>query len=265
MLVDSHCHVSPLWYEPIESLLFQMDCHGVERAVLVQMLGQFDNSYLLECVQRYPDRLRTVVAVDAAAPDALDKLEDLVGSGANGLRLRPTAASVGEDPLAIWRKAESLNIPVSCVGNPASFCSNFFAEVVKAVPNLPILLEHLGGTSAPDDSQSAVDARSATGVLAAYANVFIKVPGLGELIPRGGLLSGAESPFEEEFPSTLKNALTLFGPTRMLWGSDYPPVSTREGYGNSLTLLRKALLREVDISACDQIFGRVANKLFFRE
>ena len=39
-IVDSHCHVSPVWYEPVESLLFHLDRNGVELAVLIQMNGQ---------------------------------------------------------------------------------------------------------------------------------------------------------------------------------------------------------------------------------
>jgi len=41
--VDAHCHVSPCWYEPVESLLFQMDRNHVEQAVLVQYMGQLYN------------------------------------------------------------------------------------------------------------------------------------------------------------------------------------------------------------------------------
>ena len=29
-------------------------------------------------------------------------------------------------------------------------------------------------------------------------------------------------------------AIEAFGPQRVMWGSDYPPVSRREGYDNSL-------------------------------
>ncbi len=29
MLIDSHAHVSPVWYEPVETLLGQMARHGV--------------------------------------------------------------------------------------------------------------------------------------------------------------------------------------------------------------------------------------------
>ena len=62
VIVDSHCHVSSNWYEPVESLLFQMDRHGVAHAVLIQMQGRFDNSYQFDCVRRYPGRWEVAVA-----------------------------------------------------------------------------------------------------------------------------------------------------------------------------------------------------------
>lgn len=39
LIVDSHCHVSSVWYEPIETLLAQMGRNGVQQAVPVQLLG----------------------------------------------------------------------------------------------------------------------------------------------------------------------------------------------------------------------------------
>ena len=37
-----------------------------------------------------------------------------------------------------------------------------------------------------------------------------------------------------EIPPYLEMALEAFGPHRIMWGSDYPPVSVREGYHNAL-------------------------------
>ena len=37
VVVDTHCHVSPYWYEPVETLLYQMTTNGVDQAVLIQM------------------------------------------------------------------------------------------------------------------------------------------------------------------------------------------------------------------------------------
>jgi L-fuconolactonase len=41
--VDTHCHVSLSRFEPVETLLFQMDTYGVDKAVLVQHGGEYDN------------------------------------------------------------------------------------------------------------------------------------------------------------------------------------------------------------------------------
>ena len=30
VIVDTHCHVSPYWYEPVETLLHQMNSNGVD-------------------------------------------------------------------------------------------------------------------------------------------------------------------------------------------------------------------------------------------
>ena len=116
LIVDSHCHVSPYWYEPLESLLYHMDRNEVECAVLVQYMGQLNNAYQSECVRRFPGRFVSVVLVDTDSPHAAKDLERLVEEGAGGLRLRAETRSPGDDPLAIWHKAEQLGIPVSCGG-----------------------------------------------------------------------------------------------------------------------------------------------------
>src|SRR3979411_3285036 len=114
--VDSNCHASLHWYEPIETLLFEMDRNDVDQAVLIQINGQYDNTYQQECVRRYPQRFTSVVLVDPQQPDALETLDRLAEAGASGVRLRPDARSPGADPLAIWRAAGRLGLAVSCGG-----------------------------------------------------------------------------------------------------------------------------------------------------
>src|SRR5919199_4348638 len=116
VVVDSHCHASRDWYEPIETLLFEMDRYDVEQAVLIQINGQYDNSYQSECVRRYPGRLASVVLVDSRQPDARHTLERLADEGASGVRLNSNARSPGDEPLAIWRAAARLGLSVSCGG-----------------------------------------------------------------------------------------------------------------------------------------------------
>src|SRR5579883_447557 len=259
-IVDAHCHASPVWYEPVEMLLRQMDENGVDHAVLIQMMGQYDNRYQTECLRRYPGRFASVVLVDASRDDAVKVLERLAEEGASGVRLQATTRSPGDDPLAIWRAAERLGLSVSCAGTTETFTSEEFAGLVQAVPRLRIVLEHLASVSYPERDPTAVLARQKAFALARFPNVFIKIHGLGEFCRRR-LPVTEPFPFETPIPPLLEEAYRAFGPARMMWGSDYPPVSGREGYRNALRLTMEQF---ADKSEEDRrrIFGETALEVF---
>ena len=60
LIVDTHCHALPHWFEPVEVWLHQMHANGVEKALLVQVRSQFDYRYLMGCVQRFPRRFAPI-------------------------------------------------------------------------------------------------------------------------------------------------------------------------------------------------------------
>ena len=260
IIVDTHCHVSPYWYEPVESLLYQMDRYGVAQALLVQYMGQVDNAYQAECVRRYPDRLASVVLVDARSPGAAEQLGRLASEGARGVRLRPDTRSPGDDPTALWRVASELGLAVSCGGTGAAFASPAFADLVAALPELPIVLEHAGSINHPDGEKAPYEIRQAVFSLSRYPNVYLKIHGLGEFCTRAMPVQ-QPFPFERPIPPLLDLAYQAFGPERIMWGSDYPPVSGREGYGNALRLTMEQFL---DKSERDRelIFGGTARRVF---
>src|SRR5262245_47963789 len=235
LIIDTHCHVSPYWYEPVETLLFQMDRSGVEKATLVQYMGQYDNDYQFECVRRYPNRLASVVLVDWQRPDAPDTLARLAEQGAAGVRLRADARSPGADPLAIWRKAAEFGLPVTCNGTREMFGADGFREMIEALPNLSVIVEHLGSVNQPDGEEPPYPIRQKIFSLAHYPNVYIKIHGLGEICRRNMPVT-VPFPFDRGGLEILELAYAAFGPERMMWGSDYPPVSGREGYTNALRL-----------------------------
>lgn len=259
-LVDSHCHASEVWYEPVETLLHEMDRNGVQQAVLVQMLGQFDNAYLLDCLARHPQRLAAVVAVDPADSAAAQQLEALAAAGAVGVRLRPDARSPGEDPYALWRAAQSCGLAVSCVGPAAGFLDAEFASLLQEVPGLPIVLEHLGGWARPDCDRSE-STRAAIAALARFPNVALKVPGLGQLGVRGPRLPAAGRALSLEAGAIVLEFLERFGGGRLMWGSDFPPVAAREGYRNAL-LWMEELLGSLSADQRAEVFGGAARKVF---
>jgi L-fuconolactonase len=260
-VVDSHCHVSPIWFEPVESLLFQMDRYGVERAVLIQMLGQYENQYQVACATAHPDRLRSVVGIDWTHPKALDQLRRAADLGVAGIRLRPGSRSPGSDPLAIWRVAEECRLGVSCVGTVESFNAPEFADVIAQVPMLPVVLEHFAGQARPDETEDARAARRKGLLLSRFPNVFLKVPGLGELMPRLTPPSDDGSLFRPGARVLIDAAVNAFGADRLMWGSDFPVVASREGYGNALSGCREACAH-LPQQARKAIFGETAIRVF---
>lgn len=258
-IVDAHCHASAAWYEPVEALLPHMAAHGVERAVLVQIHGQYDNSYLLDCTRRHPDRLASVVLVDPTSPTAERDLGTLADRGIAGVRLKAGDRSPGRDPLALWRAAQRLDLPVSCSGRSAEFASPDFRQLVATLPRLRIVLEHLAGANYPNE-QDTVEVRRRAFDLANWPHVYIKVHGLGEFAPRAQPMS-EPFPFARPLPPLLEMACEAFGPARMMWGSDFPPVSAREGYANALHLTMAAL-DHLSPAERSRIFAGTATELY---
>jgi L-fuconolactonase len=248
------------WYENLETLLFQMDQFGVDKAVMIQIRGQANNTYQEECARKHPDRLSSVVVVDTARPDAIETLATLQEHGAVGLRLWADTRSPGADPLAIWKAAGGLGMPVSCGGDLESFASDDFAELVRRVPGTTIIIEHLGSVNHPDQESRPWRLRRKIWTLSRFPNTVMKIHGLGEFCRRAMPVK-EPFPFDEPIPPFLDEVLTHYGPSRMMWGSDYPPVSSREGYGNSLKL-PMARFAGLSQHERDAIFGGTAARVF---
>jgi L-fuconolactonase len=259
-VVDCHCHVSPVWYEPVESLVHQMDRNGVDQAVLIQMMSQYDNRYQFDCVRRYPGRFAPVVLVDAQQSAAAEELSRLVDEGASGVRLSAIMRSPGADPLAIWRTAERLRLPVSCAGAATDLASAGFAALLETLPQLAVVIEHLGSLGQPRGNPIAAETAAQVMALARFPNVTMKITGLGEF-SRRAMPVQQPSPFEQPVPDLLQQAVAAFGPERLMWGSDYPPVSSREGYANALHWPREQLAH-LGPAARDAIFGGTALRVF---
>lgn len=255
-IYDSHVHTSRDWFEPVETLIYQMKTNNVQKALLIPYNGNFDNSYMFDCMKKYPGMFKVVVQVDSKNPDAPNQLERLAEEGAVGVRLRPYDPFPGPDPYALWRKADEIGLAVSCHGSLEMFAEQGFVEMVKSLPNLKIVLEHFGGAAKtiafPKPQLHLLDKLLD---LVQYPNVYIKVPGFGELVPRPFPF---RVPFFETVPPILKEVYDAFGSYRMMWGSDYPPCSGREGYANALRFPMECVPYFTQEDK-EWIFGKTAN------
>jgi L-fuconolactonase len=151
-------------------------------------------------------------------------------------------------------------LAVSCGGPAASIVSDEFSALVEMFPDLTIVVEHLGGWSRPDCDKSP-ETRRAIVKLARFPNICLKVPALGQLAQRGPLLPPSGRVLSLEPGGVVLEMLKAFGPDRLMWGSDFPPVASREGYANALNWTREIFAKEsADVVA--QVFGGTAARIF---
>ena len=258
-VVDTHCHAALNWFEPVEFLLYQMDANAVDKAVLIQHMGTYDNTYILECAKRFPGRFAVVVGVDTSQTDATVALEKWADQGAAGVRLSPTVRSPGPNPLAIWRTAARLGLVVSTVGVVDEYASDDFDSLVAEMAGLPIIIEQLAGVRQEGAQAPYTNFKKAL-ALASYPNTYIKVGGLGQFSERPQVLR-PQFGFDHT-PPLIEMASDSFGARRMMWGSDYPPVSGREGYRNALTGVRDYPTLRHNKTDQEWVMGKTALSLF---
>jgi L-fuconolactonase len=256
LIVDSHCHASEQFFEPVELLACQMERNEVQHAVLIQIRGQFDNGYHEECIRRYPGTFSSVVAVNVQRNEALVVLDDWVERGAVGVRLRV------DDAEAVWRHAAKRGIAVSALGSAADFASEQFTRIMEQFPNMPIVLEHFAGLRhvAAGTGHNDEVVNHVLG-LARYPNIYVKIGGLGEFSERA-LPMTADFPFVRPIPDVLERVAAAFGADKMMWGSDYPPCSSREGYRHALRLPLALLERQFGVEDLAKVFGGNALRVF---
>jgi L-fuconolactonase len=245
LIVDTHCHVGLHKYEPVEVLLFHMAQSKVAQAIFIQYMGNTDNRYLLDCLAAHPGKFAAAMIVEP--DDDGSRIRHWAEQGIGGIRLPADFRGRGRDPLAQWRTAAALDLVVSAPCIPATLLGRDFQEVVERFPNLSIVIEHLGGVGRgalpPYSEFQQVLA------LARYPNLTIKLPGFGEFCE-------LPHPFSH-IPPLVDMTLTAFGPQRIMWGSDWPPVSSREGYGNALQVPLD-YLTQLSEDEKAWIFGRTA-------
>jgi len=272
-VIDTHTHAGLNWFEPIEMLIRQMELNSVSNAVLIQHglpeYGNYDHSYLFDCISKYPGKFNVVGIVDPKSNDAVGDVERLKYEGAVGIRLNMKTHSLYKEPLALWSKIGELGMIVSMMGTVDDFGSKEFMSLVGRYQDIPIVIEHLagGGEKAGfllngQGPSSGYEKFHRAMKISSYENVYIKVPGIAEISNRPDVLNATyDLKFYDEIPTLFEIAKDYFGVERMMWGSDYPPVSGREGYMNALlgTKMHPCFHNEVEL---EHILSRTALKVF---
>ena len=203
-----------------EKLLKFMDENGVERALLVQRahVYGFNNDYVVDCAQRYPDRFRAMCMVNALDPNVAQQVRHWVNRGAVAIRV--TEPHKGMDnswfsspqALTMWETANELGISVRLHfyrWNRAQ-CLPDVKPLVERFARMTVVLDHLSNLSA-EEGPPNYGADELLRGLAALPNLYL----LFATINLGPLAA-------KDIPAApvIAHLAKLFGANRMMWGSD---------------------------------------------
>jgi L-fuconolactonase len=258
-VTDAHCHVSRFWREPVESLIFQMGRAQVDRAVLICAVYSHEWDYVRECSRQHPEMFSFVAAVHPDEADPDECVRAAVRDGAVGVRMRaPRNGQPTDGHLVALRTAQECGVSMNVLGWSEDFIGPVFAELVSAVPDACVVVEHLG--TLRHAGEETADAMRRVFELAQHAGIYLKFHGLGEFcVPKADPF--VPFPFDEPIPPYLEWAYEAFGPDRLMWGSDYPNVCSREGYERCLTLARDRFAHLPD-GEVDLMFDGNARRVF---
>ena len=240
----------------VETLIAAMNEAGVAKAAVVHSSTTygFDNSYVVDACNRYPDRLIAVGSVDVRAPDAVETIKAWTDKGLAGLRIFTGGSTKDFDPSELedesaypaWELMGELGLTMCIQTGPVGLPQ--VRALATRFPNVPIILDHLGRPDITDGppyakAQSLFD-------LADIPSLYMK------LTPRimGDSVTGAATP-ETWFPKLVE----VFGARRLAWGSNFPTSP-----GTLSEILATARDRLSSLSAADQdwVFGKTALSLY---
>jgi predicted TIM-barrel fold metal-dependent hydrolase len=209
-VIDAYCHCGVSKYLPLPAVQDVLRRAGVERAVLVQHLGEYDNGYLESVAREHGASFRAVALVDPERPGWPGALDAVAASGAfAGLRL--TGEMLARRPELARRAADR---------------------------GLVLVLELPEGVG---PSVPAIRALGESGASVVISHLGYPRPDGGELLELADVPSVhallTEYPHRRLLPFTI-DALEAFGPERVLWGSNFPVCGGADEYVENLVYLR---------------------------
>jgi L-fuconolactonase len=265
-VVDAHLHIWDLersdyaWLTPDHPLRrtftpeqahAELEAAGIGAAVLVQAEdSERDTELMLEAADRHPWIAGVVGWVRLDDPPVAERqLERLCGvrhlvhdDPRDDFLLLPTVRR------SLRRLAEldrPLDVPDAWPRHLAAT-----ADLAGALPELRIVVDHLG--KPPFGGADWEAWRAALAAVAARANTVAKVSGLQ--------VPGRPFTVDEARPAW-EIALELFGPERLMWGSDWPITVLVGGYGHAWGVM-SALVGELSPDEQQRVLSGTAMDVY---
>jgi len=217
-----------------EIFLSNMDYAQVSAAVVTQeYIDGLQNDYLWEVQQRYPGRFLCCGMVDARRPRYLQHAEKLIQQGFGAIKI-PAERLIMPDRrimltcdemMQLFRLIERHDVLLSVDLAAGTEQVTEMEEIIAECPNLRIAIGHFGMVTRQGWQEQIK--------LARHPNVMIESGGITWL-------------FNDEFYPfngavwAMKEAASLVGMEKLMWGSDYPRTITAITYRMSYDFVVKS-------------------------
>lgn len=239
-----------------QGVIAALDAAGLAKAVVVQASTVYghDNSYVVDAVRAYPDRLVGVYSIDALAPDAIERIDHWEAQGLHGFRLFTTGTTMPgqsdwlghKDSYPAWAHAEKQGIPV-CL-----------QMTMEGLPILRTLLERFPDTRVLLDHCARPDLADGAPYQAAQPLLeMARFPGVHLKLTNRTLASAAQG---RSTPADfLETLIGHFGADRIAWGSNFPAT---EGSLPELVNAAREVLRQLPADEQAMIFGGTIEHIY---
>ncbi len=241
----------------VEELQAQMKPAGVDRVVLIQMsFYGHDNSYMLDCMKRFPGQFSGVAVIDQNAPHPDVEMKRLKALGVRGFRIYPK-----DQPVERWLDSDGLQTMFAAGAKERlNMCclidTNALPALSKACekhPETPVVIDHLCRIGATGTIADA-DVDMLCG-MAKHKEVTVKVSAFYAL--------GKKKPPYLDLAPMIRRVYDAFGPERLMWATDCPFQVVDQTYQQSIDLILKGLdfLKPADK---EWILTKTAERVFFK-
>lgn len=223
-----------------EIFLSNMDYAQVAAAVITQeYIDGLQNDYLWEVQQKYPDRFLSCGMVDVRIEGYLEQGKQLIDQGFKGIKLPASRFLLpnrriyltNDDLMQLFKRMEEKDVFLSIDLADGDLQVAEMNEIISEFPDLRIAIGHFGMVTRPNWQQQIKLARN--------KNVMIESGGITWL-------------FNDEFYPfcgavwAIKEAASLVGIEKLMWGSDYPRTITAITYRMSYDFIVKSDLLTED-------------------
>jgi predicted TIM-barrel fold metal-dependent hydrolase len=233
---------------------------GIASTVIVEASSRpEDNQWMLDLVKYNPDRYLAFVGNLPIGTDEFAGLVERFSLDRRfvGIRMRDRPGGDGFFTDAVWRDLSILankGLTLDVLIN--NFTIDEVTEIARRLPDLKIMINHLGGLSITNDPvhpkwQESMEQASK------HENVYCKVSGIFQ---RAGI---KPTPKERSFYSpAFKIVFDAFGEDRIVYGSNWPVTDRGGSYYEQLSIIRDFFKLDTGLLADPEKQPLIEKKLF---